>query len=65
LFFEACRIIGVTRASILTLVDPLLAALIAIIFLDQFLTGTEWAGCIIILMALVLFEMKKQAVTSR
>ena len=65
LFFEACRVIGVTRASILTLVDPLLAALIAIIFLDQFLTGTEWAGFVIILMALVLFEMKKQAVTSR
>ena len=65
LFFEACRLIGVTRASILTLVDPLFAALIAIIFLDQLLTGAEWAGFVIILMALVLFEMKKQAVASR
>ena len=65
LFFEACRLIGVTRASILTLVDPLLATLIAIIFLEQFLTGAEWAGFVIILMALVVFEMKKQAATSR
>ena len=33
--FEGCRLIGVTRASILTLVDPLFAALVAILFLDQ------------------------------
>ncbi len=59
LFFEGCRIIGVTRASILTLVDPLFAAVIAILFLGQFLTFSEWIGFAIILGALLVFETQK------
>ena len=59
LFFEGCRLIGVTRASILTLVDPLFAAVIAILFLGQFMTMSEWTGFAVILAALVLFETQK------
>ena len=64
LFFEGCRLIGVTRASILTLVDPLLAAAVAILFLGQFLTISEAAGFAIILAALVLFETRKSRSSS-
>lgn len=64
LFFEGCRLIGVTRASILTLVDPLFAAVIAILFLGQFLTVSEWTGFAIILAALVLFERLKTVPSS-
>ena len=63
LFFEGCRIIGVTRASILTLVDPLFAAIIAILFLGQFLTFFEWIGFAITLGALVVFESQKSRET--
>ena len=63
LFFEGCRIIGVTRASILTLVDPLFAAVIAILFLGQFLTFSEWIGFAIILGALLVFETQKSRET--
>ena len=59
LFFEGCRMIGVTRASILTLVDPLFAAIIAILFLGQFLTIFEWTGFAIILGGLLVFEIRK------
>ena len=59
LFFEGCRMIGVTRASILTLVDPLFAAIIAILFLGQFLTVFEWTGFAIILGGLLVFEIRK------
>ena len=63
LFFEGCRIIGVTRASVLTLVDPLFAAIIAILFLGQFLTLFEWTGFVIILGALLVFETRKSKKT--
>ena len=63
LFFEGCRIIGVTRASVLTLVDPLFAAIIAILFLGQFLTLFEWTGFVIILSALLVFETRKSKKT--
>ena len=64
LFFEGCRFIGVTRASILTLVDPLFAALVAILFLDQHLSSFEWIGFVIILSALLVFEIRKSGKTS-
>ena len=49
-----------TRASILTLVDPLFAAIIAILFLGQFLTFFEWIGFASILGALLVFETQNQ-----
>ncbi|MBU74680.1 MAG: hypothetical protein CMM73_03115 [Rhodospirillaceae bacterium] len=63
LFFEGCRIIGVTRASVLTIVDPLFATIIAILFLGQFLTLIEWTGFSIIVGALLVFETCKSKKT--
>ena len=64
LCFEGCRLIGVTRASILTLVDPLFAAVVAILFLDQHLSSFEWTGFVIILSALLVFEIRKSGKTA-
>ena len=64
LFFEGCRVIGVTRASILTLVDPLFAAVVAILFLDQHLSSIEWIGFVFILSALLVFEIRKSRKTA-
>lgn len=65
LFFESSKIIGITRVSVITLVDPLLAALVAILLLSQNLTLLEWAGFAIITIALVVFEMRKQPPPTR
>ena len=59
LFFEGCRFVGVTRASLLTLVDPLFAALMAIVFLGQMLNVMEWFGFAVILISLITFELKR------
>lgn len=56
LFFEAARRIGVTRASLLTSVEPLFAALLAMALFSQTLTALEWAEFFIVLIGLFYFE---------
>ncbi|MGB0181586.1 MAG: DMT family transporter [Candidatus Puniceispirillales bacterium] len=56
LFFEGSRIIGITRASLLACIEPLFAALLALIFLGQQLTLIEWFGFFVVLTAIFLFE---------
>lgn len=59
LFFIGSKIIGITRASVLASVEPLLATLIAMAVLKQFLSLNESIGFIIVLMALYFFEKTK------
>ena len=56
LFFEGARMIGATRASLLACVEPLFAALLAMILLGQFLSPTEWIGFFIVLLSIFMFE---------
>lgn len=56
LFFEGARLIGATRASLMACVEPLFAALLALIFLNQQLSMVEWAGFFIVLSAIFFFE---------
>ena len=56
LFFKGATIIGATRTSMLSSVEPLFAALLAIILLNQLLSVTEWTGFIIVLTAIYTFE---------
>ncbi len=56
LFFKGATIIGATRSSMLSSVEPLFAALLAIILLKQLLSVTEWIGFIIVLTAIYNFE---------
>ena len=56
LFFKGATIIGATRSSMLSSVEPLFAALLAIILLNQLLSVTEWTGFIIVLTAIYTFE---------
>ena len=56
LFFMGSKIIGITRASVLASIEPLLATLIAMAVLNQILSLTESIGFIIVLMALYFFE---------
>ncbi len=56
LFFKGATIIGATRSSMLSSVEPLFAALLAIILLKQLLSVTEWIGFFIVLTAIYTFE---------
>ena len=56
LFFKGATIIGATRTSMLLSVEPLFAALLAIILLKQLLSVTEWIGFFIVLTAIYTFE---------
>ena len=56
LFFKGASIIGATRSSMLACVEPLFAALLAIILLRQLLSVTEWIGFFIVLTSIYSFE---------
>ena len=56
LFFKGASIIGATRSSMLACIEPLFAALLAIILLKQILSVTEWIGFLIVLTAIYTFE---------
>ena len=56
LFFKGASIIGATRSSMLACVEPLFAALLAIILLGQLLSVTEWVGFFIVLTSIYSFE---------
>ncbi len=55
-FFAGAKILGATRASMLTLVEPPAAALGAWLLFGETYTPLQWAGFFIVLMALFLFE---------
>ena len=48
--------IGATRASLLACVEPLFAALLAMILLGQFLSPAEWIGFFIVLLSIFMIE---------
>ena len=56
LFFKGASIIGATRSSMLACIEPLFAALLAIILLKQILSFSEWIGFFIVLTAIYTFE---------
>jgi len=62
-FFAGARILGATRASMLTLVEPPGAALGAWWLFGETYTPLQWAGFFIVLAALFLFEKLSQSRT--
>ena len=56
LYFEGSRVIGAARSSFLASLEPLFAALLAIILLNQMLSYQEWLGFFIILLSVFIFE---------
>jgi drug/metabolite transporter (DMT)-like permease len=61
LFFWGSGFIGVTRTSVLSLTDPIFATLIAMIFLNQFLSIIESLGLIVVLISIYIFEILRAA----
>ena len=57
LYFKGAKFIGATRASFLACLEPLFAALLAILLLGQLLSTKEWAGFFVILSSVLIFEI--------
>ena len=61
-FFAGMQRIGATRASMLTSVDPIFAAIIAYILFDQFFSSIQWIGFFLVIVSLVGFEYFKKKI---
>ncbi|NKB76744.1 MAG: EamA family transporter [Gammaproteobacteria bacterium] len=59
-FFSGARILGATRASMITLIDPPMSALISWIIFNEMLTTYQWIGFVVVMLSLVAFEMQSR-----
>lgn len=59
LFYVGSQKIGITRTSVLATMEPVFAAVFALILLKQFLNITETFGFVIIILSIFLFERFK------
>lgn len=55
-FFAGARILGATRASMITLIEPPLAALFAWMIFGETFSSTQWFGFVVVLASLFMFE---------
>ena len=60
-FFIGARLIGTTRAVMLSIFEPIFAIALAIIFVNEWLNLTQWIGAVIIVGSLYLFEVTSSA----
>ncbi len=56
LFYEGSKKIGITRTSVIATMEPVFAAVFALILLKQFLNITETFGFTIIILSIFFFE---------
>lgn len=55
-FFAGASILGATRASMITLFEPVLAALVAWLIFGETFSPLQWAGFALVLASLFMFE---------
>ena len=60
-FFVAAgvRIIGASKASIVSGVGPIATIILAYIFLDERLTALQWIGTVIVIFGVMLITLRK------
>jgi drug/metabolite transporter (DMT)-like permease len=59
-FFAGMQRIGPTRASMLTSVDPIFAAILAYLLFNQFFSTFQWVGFVLVIVSLFCFEYFKK-----
>lgn len=57
LFFSGATAIGVSRASVLSIVEPVFAILFAMLLVNEWLTLAQWVGVVLVVGSLALMEM--------
>ncbi|MGI9318303.1 MAG: DMT family transporter [bacterium] len=65
LFFLGAAIIGTTRASILSISEPILIILVAIFVLGEWLTPIQWLGVVLVVGSLFVLELPKKSTSRR
>ena len=60
-FFSGARILGATRASMLALLEPPTAALVAWLIFGETLSALQWVGFATVLLSLLMFEILAHA----
>jgi drug/metabolite transporter (DMT)-like permease len=60
LFFVGAAIIGTTRASILSISEPVMIILVAIVLVDEWLSPIQWLGIMLIIGSLAVLEIPKK-----
>ncbi len=61
LFFVGAAIIGTTRASMLSIIEPVLTILIAIWLVNEWLTAVQWLGVAIVVTCLFVMELPQRS----
>ncbi|MEO1109893.1 MAG: DMT family transporter [Pseudomonadota bacterium] len=56
LFFAGAKTIGITRASVLSIIEPVLALVFAMILLGEWITLFQWFGVALVVGSLLVFE---------
>ena len=63
-FFVGAGMIGMTRATVISVMEPVLAIFLAILLVQEWLTPLQWAGVLLVVGSLYLFERTGQAGSS-
>jgi drug/metabolite transporter (DMT)-like permease len=64
IFLHSLNLIGAQTASLLCSVEPLSAAITAVVWLGILFTGMDWLGTILILLTVALLTLKKTSQTN-
>ena len=57
LFFAAVPLIGLVRATLISILEPLFAILIAMALFGERLAALQWVGVVIVLTGLLMLEI--------
>lgn len=61
LFFVGAAIIGATRAAMISILEPVLTIMFAIILVNEWLTAIQWLGVAMVVASLLVMEMPRKA----
>jgi drug/metabolite transporter (DMT)-like permease len=60
LIVEGIKRIGAERASILSMLGPVITILLGTLFLGERLEMTQWAGCLLVFLSIFVLELQKR-----
>jgi drug/metabolite transporter (DMT)-like permease len=60
-FFVGAAIIGTTRASILSISEPVMIILVAVMLVDEWLSPVQWLGIMLVIGSLAILEFPKKS----
>jgi drug/metabolite transporter (DMT)-like permease len=60
LFFVGAAIIGATRAAMISILEPVLTILFAILLVQEWLTAIQWLGVALVVASLLVMEKPRK-----